>query len=61
LIQKSRDAGIASDLELRQAQTQVETARAALAAFAGQIAVDRSTLDLLAGTPVPRPPARSPG
>jgi multidrug efflux system outer membrane protein len=53
LIQKSRDAGIASDLDLRQAQTQVETARAALAAFAGQIAVDRSTLDLLAGTPVP--------
>lgn len=53
LIQKSRDAGIASDLDLRQAQTQVETARAALAAFAGQIAVDRSTLDVLAGTPVP--------
>jgi multidrug efflux system outer membrane protein len=53
LIQKSRDAGIASDLELRQAQTQVETARAALAAFAGQIAVDRSALDVLAGTPVP--------
>jgi len=53
LIQGSRDAGIASDLDLRQAQTQVETARAALAAFAGQIAVDRSTLDALAGTPVP--------
>jgi outer membrane protein, multidrug efflux system len=53
LIEKSRDAGIASDLDLRQAQTQVEVARAALAAFAGQIAVDRSTLDVLAGTPVP--------
>jgi multidrug efflux system outer membrane protein len=53
LIQKSRDAGIASDLDLRQAQTQVETARAALAAFTGQVAVDRSTLDVLAGTPVP--------
>jgi multidrug efflux system outer membrane protein len=53
LIQKSRDAGIASDLDLRQAQTQVETARAALAAFAGQIATDRATLDLLAGAPVP--------
>jgi multidrug efflux system outer membrane protein len=53
LIQKSRDAGIASDLDLRQAQTQVETARAALAAFAGQIATDRATLDVLAGTPVP--------
>lgn len=53
LIQKSREAGIASDLDLRQAQTQVETARAALAAFAGQIAADRATLDVLAGTPVP--------
>ncbi len=53
LIQKSRDAGIASDLDLRQAQTQVETARAALAAFAGQIATDRATLDVLAGTPLP--------
>jgi multidrug efflux system outer membrane protein len=52
LIQKSRDAGIASDLDLRQAQTQVETARVALAAFAGQIATDRATLDVLAGTPV---------
>jgi multidrug efflux system outer membrane protein len=53
LIQKSRDAGIASDLDLRQAQTQVETARAALAAFEGQIATDRATLDVLAGAPVP--------
>ncbi len=53
LIQRSRDAGIASDLDLRQAQTQVETARVALAAFAGQIATDRATLDVLAGTPVP--------
>jgi multidrug efflux system outer membrane protein len=53
LIQKSRDAGIASDLDLRQAQTQVETARVALAAFAGQIATDRATLDVLAGAPVP--------
>ena len=53
LIQKSRDAGIASDLDLRQAQTQVEAARAALAAFAGQIATDRATLDVLAGSPVP--------
>ena len=53
LILKSRDAGIASDLDLRQAQTQVETARVALAAFAGQIATDRATLDVLAGTPVP--------
>jgi multidrug efflux system outer membrane protein len=53
LIRKSRDAGIASDLDLRQAETQVETARAALAAFTGQVAADRAALDVLAGAPVP--------
>jgi multidrug efflux system outer membrane protein len=53
LLQRSRDAGIASDLDVSQGKTQVETARAALAAFEGQIAVDRHTLDLLAGTTVP--------
>jgi multidrug efflux system outer membrane protein len=53
LLRRSREAGITSDLELSQAQTQVETARASLAAAAGRTAVDRSTLDLLAGTPVP--------
>jgi multidrug efflux system outer membrane protein len=53
LLQRSRDAGIASDLEVSQAKTQVETARAALAAFEGRIAVDRHTLELLAGTTVP--------
>jgi multidrug efflux system outer membrane protein len=50
LIQKSRDAGIASDL---WPANRVETARVALAAFAGQIATDRATLDVLAGAPVP--------
>jgi multidrug efflux system outer membrane protein len=53
LLQRSRDAGIVSDLDVSQAKTQVETARAALASFEGRIAVDRHTLDLLAGTTVP--------
>ena len=53
LLQRSRDAGIASELDVRQAQTQVETARVALAALKGQIAADRDGLDVLAGTPVP--------
>jgi outer membrane protein, multidrug efflux system len=53
LIQKSRDAGVASDLDVRQAQSQVEVARAAVAQFTGLVAVDRNTLDLLAGTSVP--------
>ncbi|HVO12242.1 MAG TPA: efflux transporter outer membrane subunit [Vicinamibacteria bacterium] len=62
LLQRSRDAGIASELDVRQAQTQVETARVALAALKGQIAADRDGLDVLAGTPVPPdllPPALS--
>lgn len=53
LLRHSRDAGIASDLELHQVESQVETARAALAYWTGQLAVDRSALDLLAGAPVP--------
>ena len=53
LLQKSRDAGIGSDLDVRQSQTQVETARVAVAAFRGQMATDRNVLDLLAGTAVP--------
>jgi outer membrane protein, multidrug efflux system len=52
LLQRSRDVGMTSDLDLRQAQSQVETARAAIAAFTGQVAVDRNTLDLLVGAPV---------
>ena len=53
LIRQSRDAGIGSDLELRQAQSQVEAARAAVAAFTGAAAVSRNALELLAGAPVP--------
>ena len=52
LIQKSRDLGVASDLELQQARSQVAAARAAVAAGAGRLAVDRSALDLLVGAPV---------
>jgi multidrug efflux system outer membrane protein len=53
LIRQSRDAGIGSDLELSQAQSQVEAARAAVASFTGAVAVSRNALDLLAGAPVP--------
>jgi multidrug efflux system outer membrane protein len=52
LIRRSRDAGIASDLDLRQAQSQVEAARVDIARYAGQIALDENALNLLAGTPV---------
>ncbi len=53
LIKRTRDAGIGSDVDLRQAESQVEAARANVAAFTGQVAVARNALDLLAGTPVP--------
>ena len=50
LIHKSAEVGIASDLDYRQAQSQVEAARADVARFTGLVAVDRNALDLLAGT-----------
>lgn len=53
MIRSSRDAGIASDLDLAQAQSQVDGARAAVAAFTGRLATGRNALDLLVGSPVP--------
>lgn len=53
LIKHTRDAGIASDLDLRQAQSQVEAARVDIARYAGQVAVDENALNLVVGTPVP--------
>jgi multidrug efflux system outer membrane protein len=53
LIQKSREAGISSDLTLRQSQSQVEAARVDVARYTGYVATDKDLLDLLAGAPVP--------
>jgi multidrug efflux system outer membrane protein len=52
LIQKSRDLGIASDLELNQIRSQVEAARADVARYTGLVAVDLNTLQVLVGAPV---------
>jgi len=52
LIRATRDAGIASDLDLRQAQSQVEAARVNVAAYTGAVAVDRNALELLVGAPL---------
>jgi outer membrane protein, multidrug efflux system len=52
LILKTREAGIASDLEVRQAQSQVEAARVDIARYTGQLALDESALNLLVGAPV---------
>jgi multidrug efflux system outer membrane protein len=53
LILRTRDLGIASDLDLKQVQSQVEAARVDIARYTGQIAVDEDALDLLVGAPIP--------
>ena len=53
LIGKRREAGLASELDFRQARSQVDAAQADVARFEGLLALDRNALDLLAGTPVP--------
>jgi len=53
LILRSRDLGVSNDLELRQAETQVEAARVDIARYHGQIALDQNALNLLVGAPVP--------
>jgi multidrug efflux system outer membrane protein len=52
LIQKSRDLGVTSDLELSQIQSQVEAARADVARYTALLAIDRNTLAVLVGAPV---------
>jgi len=52
LIRRTRDAGLASDLELSQAQSQVEAARVDIARYTGFIALDENALNLLVGAPV---------
>ena len=53
LIRNSRVLGMATDLDLRRAESQVAGARAAVAAYTGLVAADRNTLDLVVGSPVP--------
>lgn len=53
LILRTREFGIASDLDVRQAQSQVESARADIARYAGQVTVDENALNFLVGAPVP--------
>jgi multidrug efflux system outer membrane protein len=52
LILRSRDLGIASDLDLQQAKTQVDVARVDIARYSGLIALDENALNLLVGAPV---------
>ncbi len=52
LIQKRYDAGIVSELDLRRAQSQVETARGDVARYTQQVAQDENGLNLLVGSPI---------
>ncbi|MDR1727923.1 MAG: efflux transporter outer membrane subunit [Acidobacteriota bacterium] len=53
LIRQSRDIGVNSDLDVSQARTQVESARADIAQYEGRLAQDGNALQLLVGAPVP--------
>ncbi|MGN8554747.1 UNVERIFIED_CONTAM: efflux transporter outer membrane subunit, partial [Microbacterium sp. SLM126] len=53
LTRRSFEEGIASRLDLRQSQTQVENARASLARYTRLVAQDANALALLVGTSLP--------
>jgi multidrug efflux system outer membrane protein len=53
LTKRTSEVGLASALTLRQAQTSVESARADVARYSGQLAQDRNALALLVGAPLP--------
>ncbi|MEJ2038798.1 MAG: efflux transporter outer membrane subunit [Desulfosarcinaceae bacterium] len=53
LIKKRYDAGLATDLDLNRAKTQVDAARVDVASYMEVAARDQNALNLLAGTPSP--------
>jgi multidrug efflux system outer membrane protein len=53
LIRRQYEVGLANELDLRRAQTQVDAARGEVARFMQLVAQDRNALNLLAGSPVP--------
>ncbi|MEN6486815.1 MAG: efflux transporter outer membrane subunit, partial [Syntrophobacteraceae bacterium] len=52
LIKRRHEVGISTELDLRQVQTRVESARVDVAKYTGLIAQDENALNLLAGSPV---------
>ncbi len=54
LIRRSYDLGLAPELDLYRAQTQVDTARGDVARFIQLVAQDENALDFLLGAPAPR-------
>ncbi len=53
LIKRRFEAGVSSELDLRQAQTSVDSARVDIARFTSQVAQDENALALVIGSPVP--------
>jgi multidrug efflux system outer membrane protein len=53
MIQRRHQLGLAADLDVQRAQTQVEGARRDIASFQQLIAQDKNALALLVGSPVP--------
>jgi multidrug efflux system outer membrane protein len=52
LIRKRYDVGLASELDLRRAQSQVDTARGEVARYTQLTAQDENALNLLVGSPI---------
>ncbi|WP_028534057.1 AdeC/AdeK/OprM family multidrug efflux complex outer membrane factor [Paludibacterium yongneupense] len=53
LTQRRLDLGVATALDLSDAQTSVESARASVATYTSQVAQDQNALELVMGTPLP--------
>lgn len=53
LTRKRVELGVGTELDLRQIETSVETARRDVAAYTAQAAIDRNALVLLVGAPLP--------
>lgn len=53
LVERRFDVGASSELDLRQAQTRVESARRDIAVFTASVAQDENALRLLAGSEIP--------
>ena len=53
LVKKRFDVGMVSELDLKQAQVPLDTARGDLARYTQRVAQDLNALNLLAGAPVP--------
>lgn len=54
VIGRRHEVGLVPELDLRQVQTRVESARVDVARYTQQVAQDENALNLLVGSPVPR-------